>query len=66
MKNQSILKQPEFKEKIMDIEDLFCAGVKYACCSYYAAISRITLAEIIFMPYNVSDKRELMKIWIEI
>lgn len=46
------LNEEEFKEPIIDIEDLVKAGTKFQCCPYYASKNLIHNAEIIFMPYN--------------
>lgn len=45
----------ETQDEIMDIEDLVRAGKKQKCCPYYLAKDKVKDAEVIFMPYNVSD-----------
>lgn len=52
----TIKEEPEFLEKIMDIEDLLRAGVKHECCPFYVAKDRAASAKVIFMPYNVSGE----------
>lgn len=48
---------PEFRQDVLDIEDLVRAGKKRMCCPYYAAREISKEAQLIFMPYNVSSCR---------
>lgn len=50
----------EFRQKIMDIEDLRGAGETRSCCSYYAAKERAKRSKIILMPYNVNIRSLLI------
>lgn len=52
MNLQAGLHEPEFQNRILDIEDLFNVHHKFQCCSYYASKQLVKKAEIIFMPYN--------------
>lgn len=48
--------EPQFKESVMDIEDLKKAGKTNTRCPYFAAKRLAEQAQVIFMPYNVSDQ----------
>lgn len=51
-KVRGCLDEPDFKEPILDIEDLGSIGQKFQCCPYYASRKLMQSAEVIFMPYN--------------
>lgn len=47
----------KFQKDVMDIEDLRKAGKEHTRCPFYAARVIAEKAQVIFMPYNVSDIR---------
>lgn len=46
------MNKPEFKQPILDIEDLVRNGLKHECCPFYVSREIVKSARIIFMPYN--------------
>lgn len=44
--------EPDFKESVLDIEDLVKLGKKHSACPYFMAREIRKRADIIFMPYN--------------
>lgn len=52
---KSKLLAPELRREVLDIEDLVRAGKKRMCCPYYAAREISKGAQLVFMPYNVSN-----------
>lgn len=46
------LNEDDFKEPILDIEDLGKFGEKFQCCPYYASRKLMQNAEVVFLPYN--------------
>lgn len=46
------MKEPEFQQPILDIEDLVRNGLKHECCPFFVSKEIVKSADIIFMPYN--------------
>ena len=44
--------EPDFREPILDIEDLVTLGKKHSSCPYFMTKEIRKGADIIFMPYN--------------
>jgi len=44
--------EPDFREPVLDIEDLVVLGKKHSACPYFMTKEIRKSADIIFMPYN--------------